>query len=59
MLAWPATDEHFARSEENIKGKTLKITKATTTEILYFLEVMTSVILYKHREIIGLIKGAR
>lgn len=37
----------FARGEEKKKGEILKNTQAITTEILYFLEVVTSVILYK------------
>lgn len=44
LLAWPATD--FWPEVKGKKGEILKNTQATT-EILYFLEVVTSVILYK------------
>lgn len=59
FLAWPATDNLIDRGEEK-RRNTQNNTQAIRTE-MYFLEVVTSVIYIKaqkHREMMGLIKGA-
>lgn len=46
LLAWPAADELFL-PEVKEKRRSTQNTQAKTTEILYVLEVVTSVFLYK------------